>query len=60
MQVGHIYKVFLLAGLLKKFYRRGDIDTTQQLKKVVNNSSQTNNALTYSWEWREWDKILDT
>ena len=47
-------------GLLKKFYRRSDVDTMQQLRDVVNNSSRTNNAQMYSWEWREWDKALDT
>ena len=31
-------------GLLKKFYRRSDVDTMQQLRDVVNNSSRTNNA----------------
>jgi len=47
-------------GLLKKSYRSSDVDTVQQLSQVVNNSSRTNTAQLYSWEWREWDKMLDT
>lgn len=47
-------------GLLKKFYRKSDVDTVQQLKEIVENSSRTNFAQMYQWEWREWDKKLDT
>ena len=43
-------------GLLKRFYRRSDIDTVQQLQEMVNNSSQNNVAQMYPWEWRAWDK----
>ena len=41
-------------------FGRSDVDTVQQLKEVVGNSSQTNFAQMYPWEWREWDKKLDT
>lgn len=47
-------------GLLKKFYRSSDVDTVQQLKEVVNNSARSNIAQMYPWEWREWDRLLDT
>ena len=46
-------------GLLKRFYRRSDIDTVQQLQEMVNNSSQNNVVQMYPWEWRAWDKMLD-
>ncbi len=45
-------------GLLKKCYRRSEVDTVQQLREVATNSSRSNMAQMYPWEWREWDSML--
>lgn len=45
-------------GLIKKVYRRSDVDTVAQLSDIVSRSSSTNIPQLYSWEWREWDTML--
>ena len=45
-------------GLIKKLYRRSDVDTVAQLSGIVSRSSSTNIPQLYSWEWREWDAML--
>ncbi len=45
-------------GLLKKCYRRSEVDTVQQLREVATNSFRSNMAQMYPWEWREWDSML--
>ena len=47
-------------GLLKRAYRKSDVDTVQQLKEIATKSSRSNIAQMYPWEWREWDNMLDT
>lgn len=45
-------------GLIKRVYRRSDIDTVTQLGDVVSRSATTNIPQFYPWEWREWDTML--
>ena len=60
MRVGHT-RCFVDAGsgLLKQKYCRSDVDTVQQIEDVVKTSASINEAETFSWEWREWDKFFE-
>jgi hypothetical protein len=49
-------------GLLKKLYRRTDIDTLHQLRDVVEESATSNRAVLFQgpdgWDWRDWKSFL--
>lgn len=46
-------------GLLKKAYRNSDVDAVSQLPALVDQSSATNKAQLFQWQWREWDTWLN-
>ena len=46
-------------GLIKRLYRRSDVDTVALLSDIVSRSASTNIPQLYSWEWREWDAALE-
>ena len=45
-------------GLLKKAYRKADVDTAAQFCTIVEDSADFNHAEQYCWEWRAWDQFL--
>lgn len=59
MRVGHT-RCFVDAGfgLLKQKFRKGDVDTVEQLVEVINDSAIINQAETFCWEWRSWDNFF--
>ena len=59
MRVGHT-RCFVDAGfgLLKQKYRKADVDTVDQLCKVIDESASINHSEKYCWEWRQWDQFL--
>ena len=45
-------------GLLKQQYRKSDIDTVEQLTTAINDSCHFNQAVTFTWQWRQWNTYL--
>ena len=48
-----------LFGLARRALRRSDCDSIQQLKKIIDKSSEPNHAVLYGsqegeWQWRDW------
>ena len=59
MRVGHT-RCFVDGGfgLLKQQYRKSDIDTVEQLATAINDSCHFNEAVTFTWQWYQWDTYL--
>ena len=59
MRVGHT-RCFVEAGfgLLKQKYRKVDVNTVDQLCKVIDESALINHSEKYCWEWRQGDQFL--
>ena len=59
MRVGHTRSVMDgFFGLSKQLWYSTENDTMEDVEDAVEKSSNANNAVTFSWKWREWDAFL--
>ena len=59
MRVGHTRcSVDGYFGLLKKSFRSNEVDSMADCVKMIDDSCGANEALRFSWSWREWDAFL--
>ena len=59
MRVGHT-RCFVDGGfgLLKKRYRKSDVDTVEQHADATEESAAFNKAVQFTWQWREWNAFM--
>lgn len=59
MRVGHTRcSVDGYFGLLKQSYRANDVDTMDDVVRVIDASCVANHAVPFDWSWRPWDDFM--